>query len=64
MKTRINRLLRGIWNAIRNISGDDAYERYLEHLRRHHPEAEPLTPRGFYESEQRRRWNGGPNRCC
>jgi uncharacterized short protein YbdD (DUF466 family) len=57
-------MLRGVWNAIRNISGDDAYERYLDHLRRHHPEAEPLSPRGFYASEQQRRWNGGPNRCC
>lgn len=64
MKTGITRVLRGVWNALRNISGDDAYERYLEHLKRHHPDAVPPNRRSFYESEQLRRWNGGPNRCC
>jgi uncharacterized short protein YbdD (DUF466 family) len=64
MKVRLLQALRGLWNALRNISGDDAYERYLEHLKRHHPDAMPLSPRGFYLSEQQRRWDGGPNRCC
>jgi len=56
--------LRHAWAALRNLSGDDAYERYLAHLKRHHPEAKPLSRRNFYLSEQQRRWNGGPNRCC
>jgi uncharacterized short protein YbdD (DUF466 family) len=64
MKIRIPQILRGIWGGLRNLSGDDAYERYLAHLKLHHPDAAPLSPRGFYLSEQQRRWNGGPNRCC
>jgi uncharacterized short protein YbdD (DUF466 family) len=61
---RIAELLRLTWAALRNLSGDDAYERYLAHLKRHHPEAQPLSRRSFCRSEQQRRWNGGPNRCC
>ncbi len=64
MKLRFLQALRGIWAVLRNLSGDDAYERYLEHLQRHQPDAAPLSRRGFYLSEQQRRWNGGPNRCC
>jgi uncharacterized short protein YbdD (DUF466 family) len=62
--TRIAELLRLTWAAVRNLSGDDAYERYLAHLKHHHPEAQPLSRRSFFRSEQQRRWNGGPNRCC
>lgn len=64
IKTRFTRMLRFAWRALRNISGDDAYERYLEHLKRRHPESKPLSRRSFFLSEQQRRWNGGPNRCC
>lgn len=64
MRTRFAQLLRGIWSALRNLSGDDAYERYLAHLKRHHPEMEPPSRRSFFLAEQQRRWNGGPNRCC
>jgi uncharacterized short protein YbdD (DUF466 family) len=64
MSMSIKKLLRQGWNALRNLSGDDAYERYLAHLKLHHPDAAPLSRRGFYLSEQQRRWNGGPNRCC
>jgi uncharacterized short protein YbdD (DUF466 family) len=61
---RFKQILRGLWAILRNLSGDDAYERYLDHLQRHHPDAVPLNRRSFFRSEQQRRWNGGPNRCC
>jgi uncharacterized short protein YbdD (DUF466 family) len=64
MKIRIRKMLSCVWNAVRSISGDDAYERYLEHLKRRHPESKPLSRRSFFRSEQQRRWSGGPNRCC
>ncbi len=62
--SRLADILRRGWAIVRRLSGDDAYECYLEHLKRHHPEAEPLSRRGFLESELERRWNSGPNRCC
>ncbi len=56
--------IRSLWRGLRTLSGDDAYERYLEHVRRRHPGEVPLDRRSFYLAEQARRWNGGPNRCC
>jgi uncharacterized short protein YbdD (DUF466 family) len=52
------------WRALRALTGDDAYERYLAHLSRRHPGQTPLSAATFYLREQERRWNNGPNRCC
>jgi uncharacterized short protein YbdD (DUF466 family) len=58
------RILRRLWRALRTLSGDDAYERYLAHWRTHHAgEGEPLDRKAFYKAEQDRKWNG-PKRCC
>jgi uncharacterized short protein YbdD (DUF466 family) len=54
---------RACWRALRALSGDDAYERYLEHRAAAHPEAPALSRREFYVDEQRRKW-GSINRCC
>lgn len=56
-------LLRNTWNALRALSGDDAYERYLKHLRERHPEQTPHTRRSFYLERQRDKWQG-VSRCC
>jgi uncharacterized short protein YbdD (DUF466 family) len=55
--------LQYLWAALRRISGDDAYERYLQHARTHHPGMQPLDARAFYRMELERRWSG-INRCC
>lgn len=52
-----------LWRGLRSVLGDDAYERYLQHCRTRHPEAEPLDRRAFYASELDRRWRQ-VNRCC
>jgi uncharacterized short protein YbdD (DUF466 family) len=52
------------WQLLRRLSGDDAYERYLEHSRHHATESAPLDRRGFYLREQERRFSGGPTSCC
>jgi uncharacterized short protein YbdD (DUF466 family) len=48
---------------MREVTGDDAYERYLERHRRTHPDVTPLTEKEFFASEQERKWDG-INRCC
>jgi uncharacterized short protein YbdD (DUF466 family) len=50
---------------LRQMSGDDAYERYLAHWRAHHgaQETEPLSPKDFFKAEQKRKWDG-IKRCC
>jgi uncharacterized short protein YbdD (DUF466 family) len=59
------RPLRKMWALIRELTGDDAYERYLAHWRAHHADrdAEPLDRAAFYREEQRRKWEG-VRRCC
>ena len=60
---RIN--LKGIWQGIRRLSGEDAYERYLAHWRDHHGEEDrvPLDRKAFYRQLVERKWNG-IKRCC
>jgi len=57
-------LLARAWQAVRSISGDDAYDRYLAHQQRAHPGEPALARREFYVNEQERRFSGGPTRCC
>jgi len=61
LRTRLAR----IWRGVRQASGDDAYERYLEHWRTHHAgeRARPMDRKTFYATEQERKWSG-VNRCC
>jgi len=55
--------LREAWRWLRAATGDDAYERYVEHRKRNHP-GEPVLSRGdFFEERQRRKWSG-VSRCC
>jgi uncharacterized short protein YbdD (DUF466 family) len=54
---------RQIWQWLRAVSGDDAYERYLAHHHNCHPDNTPLDRRAFFLREQQRKW-GKLNRCC
>jgi uncharacterized short protein YbdD (DUF466 family) len=54
---------RAVWDALRRLSGDDAYERYLGHHAHAHPDVPPLSRKAFYMSEQQRKW-ATINRCC
>jgi uncharacterized short protein YbdD (DUF466 family) len=54
---------RRFWTGLRSVSGDDAYERYLEHHRCRHPDAQPLEQAEFQVAELNRRWSQ-VNRCC
>ena len=55
--------MKKLWELIRQLSGDDAYERYLMHVRRDHPESTPLDRKAFFVREEERKW-GGIRRCC
>ena len=58
-----NRAWQRLWAALRSLTGDDAYERYLAHFRVRHPGAIPLARKAFLDAELERRWSG-VNRCC
>ena len=55
--------LKRIWQFIREVTGDDAYERYLDHQRAHHPERAPLTRRAYFRLRQEQKWSR-VSRCC
>ncbi len=50
---------------IRQLSGDDAYERYLQHWQQQHTaeNCTPLSRRAFFKAELERKWQG-TKRCC
>jgi len=54
-----------MWALLREVTGDDAYERYVAHWRAQHAAegATPLDRASFYREEQRRKWDG-VRRCC
>ena len=51
------------WAALRELSGDDAFERYLQHHASAHPGEAPLDRATFFKTEQQRKWDG-VRRCC
>jgi len=61
--------IRGLWDCVRQLSGDDAYERYLEHYAEHRQnnaegEILPLlTKEAFFKEWQEKKWTG-VKRCC
>ena len=59
----MNGLFRRLWRAIRRLSGDDAYERYLAHHAEHHPDTSPLSREEFFKQWQDNKWKG-VKRCC
>ncbi|HSH87961.1 MAG TPA: YbdD/YjiX family protein [Methylophilus sp.] len=60
-------LIKQIWQCIRQLSGDDVYERYLAHYTEHHADevdsAPPLSRAEFFRQWQDRKWQG-IKRCC
>lgn len=55
--------LKQVWQFIRELTGDDAYERYLAHHLAHHPDREPLTRRDYFRLRQEQKWSK-VSRCC
>ncbi|MEY3650878.1 MAG: hypothetical protein RLZZ351_243, partial [Pseudomonadota bacterium] len=51
-------LFKQIWSSVRQLSGDDAYERYLKHYAEHHAESNepPLTKAAFFKAWQDKKW--------
>jgi uncharacterized short protein YbdD (DUF466 family) len=60
---RLGRRLGVAWRWLRSASGDDAYERYLAHCAREHPDRPPVSRGAFYRESEQRKWSG-VSRCC
>lgn len=57
------KLLQRFWRTVRQVSGDDAYERYLAQHARHHPDVPALPREEFFKQWQESKWKG-VKRCC
>ncbi|HNR92443.1 MAG TPA: YbdD/YjiX family protein [Dokdonella sp.] len=61
-------MLRGFWRhavqTARLIIGIPDYDTYVEHIRRFHPEREPMSYEAFFAERQAARYRGGGGRCC
>ena len=55
--------LKKIWQYLRQVSGDDAYERYLAHHRQAHAGEPPMTQEQFFRKRQDEKWSK-VSRCC
>lgn len=51
-------------SAARLAIGVPDYDTYVEHLRRHHPEREPMSYEAFFAERLAARYGKGRSRCC
>ena len=62
-RLKLTEICKSFWQAIRQLSGDDGYERYLVHHAAAHPGTSPLSRSAWFVNGQRQKWSG-INRCC
>jgi len=53
----------GLWRYVRQVTGDDAYERYVAHHQVTHSGEATLTRREYFKKRQDEKWKG-VTRCC
>ena len=51
-------------NVVRRIVGVPDYERYVSHMRAHHPDATPLTCEEFTQQRMADKYSRPGSRCC
>jgi hypothetical protein len=59
--TQLCKVIRGIWQFLREASGENDYARYRSHLLA--LGGQPLGPRDFYLEQVRRKYSR-PSHCC
>jgi uncharacterized short protein YbdD (DUF466 family) len=55
---------RGLLGYLREVAGETAYDRYVEHLRREHPDQPVMSRRDFERLRMRERDEKPGARCC
>lgn len=55
--------LKKLWDVVRSLSGDDSYERYVQHQQQTHPDVPVLARREFFVMTLDSKWSGIA-RCC
>ena len=63
MLMRFKVRVRHLWQYLREVTGDNAYERYLAHHNIAHAGQQYLTRREFFVRRQDEKWSK-VSRCC
>ena len=64
LRAAVRRHLRGARRVLHAVLGVPDYERYVAHLRAHHPEREPLDRAAFERERLADRYSRPGARCC
>jgi uncharacterized short protein YbdD (DUF466 family) len=60
----VRQVMAGVRWYLREVSGESAYDRYVQHMRRDHP-GQPVMSRRDYERRRQDERNENPRaRCC
>jgi uncharacterized short protein YbdD (DUF466 family) len=51
------------WRFMREVTGDDAYERYLVHQQQSHPHEPPMSAEQYFKFRLDQKWSR-VSRCC
>lgn len=64
--TKTKRTLVSLWEGLRELTGDNAYEKYVERLQAKEPGCPLLTREEFYQQRMEKKFNDkdNPSRCC
>ena len=60
----VREVFTGVRWYLREVSGESAYDRYVEHARRDHPDEPVMSRRDFERRRQDARENQTQARCC
>jgi uncharacterized short protein YbdD (DUF466 family) len=63
IRDELKHRLTHLWRYLRQVTGDDAYERYIAHQKRAHANEAPLTRPQFFKRRQDEKWSK-VSRCC
>ena len=63
MRVELSQYLMRLWRYLRQVTGDDAYERYVAHRKLEHSGELTLTRRQFFKKRQDEKWSK-VSRCC
>lgn len=57
------RPLKPIWEYLKEVSGENAYDHYLQRHRATHPDRQPLSRGDFYRKRQDEKFANPGSRC-
>jgi uncharacterized short protein YbdD (DUF466 family) len=63
MASRILQAIRSTWWYLKELSGENAYDRYLEIHTATHPSKSPMGRGEFYRQRQDEKYNNSGSRC-